>query len=85
MLEPPSPNTCILRNEVLSGYFTVSKRIEVRIFYLLVYHKLEIPSELGDGSSLFRERAYRGSLTGYPAHEIFVSDECSSLTTLERG
>ena len=56
MLRLSGFNTYILRNEVLSGYLLVSKRIEVRIFRLFIYNELKIHSSPGDGSSLFRDK-----------------------------
>ena len=44
--------------------------------------ELRILSSPGDSSSLFRGVASYGSLLGYPAHEIFVPDECSSYAAL---
>ena len=84
MLRPLGFNTYILRNEVLSGYPRVSKRIEVWTYIIVICCELKILdlSSPGDSSSLFRGVAYHGSLPGYTAHEIFVPHECASSTTL---
>ena len=56
MLRLSGFSTYIPRNEALSGYPRVSKRIEVRISSLFIYYELKIHSSPGDGSSLFRDK-----------------------------
>ena len=56
MLGLLSSNTYIPRNEALSGYLLVSKRIEVRI-QTFIYNELMIHSSPGDGSSLFCDKS----------------------------
>ena len=83
MLRLSSLSTCILRNEVLSGYSWVSKRIRgSNYFSFIIYHELRYTARQGMVVVYSVVKAHHSSRTGYPAHEIFVPDECSSLTTL---